>query len=144
MPEFEIHTDYTNGYRIKYPADWRPQTLSPDTMGFFAPQDNDADIFLENVNIGVEDTQLLLNQYVDVQVAQLKAAGSFQFISRENTYIAGLPAQKLEFNGQLGPSMQYGRLVMLPVQWLFAIVVKNCRAYVITYTAQQHMFETCM
>jgi hypothetical protein len=144
MPEFHNHTDFTNGYRINYPADWQRQALSPAIMGFFAPRENPADVFSENVNVGIVDTPIPLEQYIDLQVAQMQSIPGSRLISRSEISLSGLPAHKVEFSGQVGPIMLNGHVEMLPMQWLLAFVLKNKRVFIVTYTAEPRVYNKYM
>jgi hypothetical protein len=143
MKEFLTHTDFKNGYRIKYPAHWQKQALSPTMTGFFAPRESPADIFSENVNVGVEEASVTLDEQVDFQVTQMQA-GNLQLIGRSEKRLADLPAQALEFRGQLGPVMKHGRIEMVAMQWLQVYVLKDKRVYCLTYTAEPLAYDKYM
>ncbi len=144
MAEFQVHMDFTNKYRIKYPADWQRQALSPTTTGFFAARENPADVFSENVNVSWEETPVSLVEYVDFQVGQLKAISKFQLISRDEIRLAGHPAQQIEIRGEVGPIMAGGQMQMVPLQWLCVCVLKDKRAYCITYSAEPRAYDKYM
>src|SRR6266702_3947202 len=102
MNECISHTDFTNGYRIKYPGDWEKQALTPTLTVFLAPRESPSDVFRENVNVSAEEIAVTLSQHVDLQVNMMQSTGwNFQLTDRSDTQLAGLPAQTLEFNGRL-------------------------------------------
>ena len=141
MPAFLNHTDFTNGYRINYPADWQRQVLSPTIICFFAPRENPTDIFFENVNINVLEMSVPLQQLVDMQIAQIQSVPTSQMISRSAATIAGLAAEKIEFSGQLGPAMQNGQMQMLQMQWLSVFVPRDKKIFNFTYTAETRAYN---
>jgi len=135
MTQFNQHIDFMNGYRIDYPVDWQCRQISPTQMGFYAPPENSVDAFSENVTVGMEYTPQSLDQYIEFQVAQMQTIGGFQLISRNESYLANLPGQKLEFSGHMGPAM---------LQLLVAVILKNKLALIVTYTAQADAYNKYM
>ncbi len=142
MGEYLSHTDFVNGYRIKYPATWRKQSIAPTATGFFSSLEGPTDTFSDNVNVIVDETSLSLKDYVSTEIATMTAAGStLKLGKRDETTAAGLPAIKLEFTGELGPLMKGGHSVTLPMQWLQIYVLKGKRMYCLTYTAENHSYD---
>lgn len=142
MEKFLSHTDFTNGYRIKYPAAWRKQSLAPTATGFFSSLEGSADMFSDNVNVLVDQAEVTLDEYVKNQIAMMTAAGStLKLTKRTETRAAGLPAITLEFSGQLGPVMKEGQVVTLPMRWMQVYVLKDKRMYCVTYTAEPKSYD---
>jgi len=136
------HTDFANGYRISYPDTWQSQQLNPSVTGFFAPRESPADMFSENVTIAVDRVPMSISQLVDAQVIQMQnSGGAAQLISRTQPFVAGQPAELIEFRGHIGPVMPHGKPEMIPMQWLQVYVMNNGRTYCFTYTAEPHAYQ---
>lgn len=144
MNNFQIHTDFMNGYRLGFPPDWEKQPLAPNAMAFLAPRESSADIFRENVNISMHEIAVTLAQHVDLQVNLMGSAPGAQLrlLHRGDALVAGVPAQRLEFTGRLGPVMKPdGSAGFIPMQWLQVYALKGAKMYCFTYTAEDRAYQ---
>lgn len=144
MSDLLTHTDFTHKYRIKYPAAWTCNAISPTCTGFFSPRESPADPVAENVNVLVEEMPKSLEQWVEMQLAQMHAVPGFQVGGVADCMVANLPARQISFSGPFGPFMANGTLTTIPLQWLSTCVIKDGRGYSITYTAEPRAYDKFM
>jgi hypothetical protein len=145
VENYLLHTDFTWGFRIKYPSDWRKVAISPTTIGFFSPPESPNDIFQDNVMVVVDETIVSLSEYVDFQVNKLTSvAPTVQIGRRSRVTAANLPAEQVEVSGQMGPCFRGNRPEMIPIRILTVCVMKGKRVYTVTYTAEARAYEKFM
>jgi len=124
------------GIRIGYPSDWtKSEQFMGSVVAFLSPTESTSDIFRENLNVIVQDlsTQpMTLDEYTELSVSQIK-----QFFTDANitdssaTTLDGNPAHKVVYTGKQG---QYN------LKWMQVWVVKENKAYIISYTAEVNKY----
>jgi len=127
----------TDDYYIKYPEKW---TVVENDMGaaFFliAPKSNENDSFNENVNLIIQDltgTQIDLDGYVQLSENQIKSTIKEGTIIRSERLKSGSwEIQKIVYTGEINGF----KLKLIQQCW-----VRNSKAYVLTFTAEQTAFE---
>ena len=135
--EYLSYENIEHGIDALYPSDWE---FKEDIMGslvtFLSPQENEKDLFRENINITLEDLseyQIDLKQYNELSIQQLK-----QFITNieilSNTTYDGLDqdAYQITFTGKQG---------QLDLKWKSIIFLKDKKAYIITYSADIEHYD---
>lgn len=133
-------TSYENkayGIKINYPSDWARNEGSMGTVAMFlSPLESSSDTFRENVNIIVQDLSaqpMTLKEYTDLSLAQI---GEFvtdsNVISSTATVIDGNPANSIIYTGRQGQYI---------FKWMQAWAIKDNKAYVLTYTANEDTYN---
>ena len=106
-PEYLSYENTEHGIDVLYPSDWE---YKEDVMGslvtFLSPQENEKDLFRENINITLEDLseyQINLKQYNELSIQQLKQFITNIEILSNDTY-DGLDedAYQITFTGKQG------------------------------------------
>lgn len=136
--DFISYENSTYKIKIKYPNHWDKQE---DYMGtvvnFLAPREDKADKFMENVNLVVQDLSsqpMTLKQYTDLTLEQLKQLiTNSEVISSKDTAVGGVPGYKIICKGTQG---QYN------LKWLTVYTIKNNKAYVLTFTAEETQYSS--
>ncbi len=125
------------GLSMQYPKGWSTREEQKGAVvTFLAPIENDGgDKLRENVNVMVQDAQgMSLAQYTDYskkQLQQMVQAADLERIT--DTTLGGAPAKRIEYTGR---DNQGGTRKFLQV-W----TVKNGKAYLSTYTAEEEDFD---
>lgn len=137
-PAWATYSNSSLGISIQYPQDWtKVEGAAGTVVTFQSPQSSASDDFLENLNIVVEDLSsqpMTLSEYVELNVNMLKQyIPSYKLIDSSSTTLAGMPAQKLVYTGEL---QQYA------LKWMQIISIKNNVAYVISYTATESSYSS--
>ena len=131
----DLKTVKTSDYEISYPSDLRFDDSKTRNTEFiiYTEKENESDLFLENINLliqNVKEYKIDLNQYIKITEKQVKENGTLIESKRTNlnksevhvlTYEANFSGKNLKFH-------QY-------------ILVKNEKAYVLTYTAEIDKFD---
>ena len=95
MENYLLHTDFTWGYQIKYPADWQKLAISPTLFGFFSPAESPNDIFQDHVRVSIDETIVSLREYIDFEISKLPSvAPTLQIGGRSALTGANLPAEQ--------------------------------------------------
>ena len=101
MENYLLHTDFTWGYQIKYPADWQKLAISPTLFGFFSPAESPNDIFQDHVRVSIDETIVSLREYIDFEISKLPSvAPTLQIGGRSALTVANLPAEQFEMERQ--------------------------------------------
>lgn len=132
------HTD--SKYEISYPESWTKQQKG--TAAFFlSPQENEKDLFQENVNVMVQDLSsqpMTLEEYTDLTKQQIiQALGTSAIISLKDMDFAGQKAKEMIYNMPKNPMA--GRNFNLKLRQIW--FVKDSKAYLFTYTAEKNEYE---
>ncbi len=126
---FEVYRNSEYGISVQFPADWTKQDdVEGAIIKFFAPLQDAADTFSENLNIIEEDLgqRMTLDEYSQLSLEQLRKLGDIE-ISLSDATLSGLPAQEAFFTMNLqGMSMDFRQI------W----TVKDKRAYILTFTSE--------
>ena len=126
-------------FYIAHPADWvEDQSGKLGTSFFlFAPADNDTDPFRENVNLLIQDLKgknMDLDQFVTLSEDQISTHGmpNSELISSERISSSNDEYHKMIYTGdQSGEHLQFEAYC-----W-----VRNEKAYVLTFSAEQTTFK---
>lgn len=133
------YTNFVHGIRLEYPAAWKVE--EKDEQGsyivvFLSPREGEADLFLENLNIWIQQLppNVSLDQYMQVTLQQFQQA-HMQPPQTAKAQISGMPAYELVFTAPPAPgATSAGKCLQ------YALVL-NGKSYVITYTALLETFD---
>ncbi len=127
------------GVSVTYPENWSERNDIAGVLGIFlSPQEDAKDIFQENVNILSQDLTLNpaiqeLSSYTEFSQTQIESfLTEGKILSLEDVTLAGLPAKKMLYTSKQG---------QVTLQYLGVWMIKEKKAYVITYTALQSQFD---
>ena len=145
MENYLVHTDFSYGFRLKYPSDWRKLVLAPNEVCFLSPPESPTDIFQDNVVVNVGETNLSLREQVDSEMSQVPSVFP-NWASRQpyGVTVANLPAQRLQLAGQMGPGLRNNQPEMMLTQMTVVWVMKGKRIYRIEYTAEARVYAKFM
>lgn len=124
-------------FSIKYLKSWEKlENIVGASVAFRRPKENKADLFLENLNVVVEnlpEEKISLDQYNQAALKLLKKAlPSIQLVETSQTTLAGTPAvQNIYTYHDAGPNLRLMQVYTL----------SNNKAYVISYTATDEHFQ---
>lgn len=131
---FQIYNNTVYGINIKYLQDWQknanPDRITGNLVKFTAPKEDDADAYLENINLIVKDlpeNRRKLGQATEFYLNELKQSNPNIKISEQaNTKLANQPAYQIIYSfPEAG----------INIQRLQVWMVKNDRMYIFTYSA---------
>ncbi len=129
--QIQIYKSPLFDFEISYPEDWQVKEISGVTA-FISPLDGADDKFSENVNIVIEDIsayQMSAEQYAkEADKSWLAADGKLKIIDFSQVMLNGEEAYCTIAENDNLKFKQY-------------ILVKNNRAYVLTYTGQPDGFN---
>ena len=132
MQEKMLYENATYGFKIAYTDDWTVQEAEPNDMGlvvgFLAPGE-DIDNPLDYVTVQIEDLppeqKVTLDTYTRSVLNNLKSSyQDFQDLSEDDTIISGEAAHVIVYSVTLQQT---------PYQIMLAYVIKDNRAYVMSY-----------
>jgi hypothetical protein len=126
------HESPEHGISIKYPADWtKDEEVEGAAVVFFAPSEGASDVFLDNVNIIVQDLSgqpTTLDEFTESTLGQIEQnITDPNILDSSAATLAGNPAHKLIFTGKHGN---------YDLKWMEVWTIKNDKAYMISYTAE--------
>lgn len=134
--DYLIYYNSEYGIKIKYPPNWtKMEQVFGAIVVFMSPKENAFDNFQENLNIVAESlsTPITLEEYTDVAISQLKQIiTDINIVETESTTLAGNPAHKIVYTGRQGQYI---------LKWMQIWTIKNNKAYVITYTAEENTYS---
>lgn len=127
------------GFSIRYPGNWQMQTSENPQVALIlmSPQENDSDLFRENINLLVQDLNGLnmdLNSYTKLSESQISQALKKAKIDLSKRLFdpQGNEYHKLIYSGEQGGyHLKFEQLYRL----------HNNKAWVLTYTAVLDDFE---
>jgi serine/threonine-protein kinase len=130
------HTLSGENYSIQYPDIWKIDTSGKMGSAFIiiTPLEPETDKFRENINLVVQDlkTKTDLGQFTATSVKQINTyITKAKIISNQTMDTEAGTFQKLVYTGD------QGKFHLKFVQYCF---VKDNKAYVLTFTAEQHAF----
>jgi len=135
--QYVLYENAGYGFSIKYPKGWDVlEGNEGSIVGFLSPQEDDLDLFRENVNIAVEQLgprKVVLLEYAAVAIRQLRGVfkDDVKILVSEKAFFAGRAAHKLVYN-----LVSTYRLRIMHI-WVF----KKGSVYTVTYTADEGSFE---
>lgn len=135
MKNWQTYIDNVNHFQIKYPDKWKNK-LSNNIIIFLSPQENDEDIFLENVNLMLQDLSresMTLEKYTELTQKQvIDNFGVPAIISLKNTTISEQKTKEFIYD------MNYqDRNLKLKQFWF----IRDNTAYLFTYTAERSQYD---
>ena len=136
VKDFQIFQNPTQGFTVRYPHNWELVTqnyMNREINGFLAPMDDQNDLFRENMNVVIEtfQSQILLENYFQWNLEQLKKMSDIQFLENYNGTISGLPGKILVYTlSQNGKKLTFSQ----------AYIVHGNKACVLTFTAESDKY----
>ena len=137
---FKNYEDSTSGIKIKYPADWRKNDITDiftgDLVEFLAPAKNGNENFPPKLNIEVTElkTPISLPEYTQNKITEItRYLKNAKIHKSEPTIMANLPPVHTVVYSGKEKQMDVKRMAI----WL----LKNDRAYMITYTAEESQYD---
>lgn len=137
LTNWKIYRNEKYRFEIHYPSNWTRQeqepfgTLALIFVAFLSPQESASDMFLENINITVQDLSnqpMTLDEYTNLSINQMSQyITDFNIIDSSVTTLVGNPAHKIVYTGKEGQNN---------LKWMQIWTIKDNKAYVITYTAK--------
>ncbi len=137
--KFIRYSSYEDGYSISYPASWAIKEKSDGaSVIFLSAQESAFDIFMENVNVVVQDLSnnpRSLDSYTETAILQLQAVfqQNMEIIANESFYLSGQPAHKIVFTAKGDQA---------DLKFMNVWTIKGQKAYQITYAALIDKFDT--
>lgn len=128
----------TPEYSLQYPPGWEQKDGSAQGAQFmlFAPQENPADVFKENINLLIQNLKGMdmdLNAFVNVSETQIKTYFTDAKIER---------SVRLKKGEQEYHEIDYsGVYNSLSLHWVQRYWVVGERAFVLTFTSQPEAFQ---
>ncbi|HLD06206.1 MAG TPA: PsbP-related protein [Candidatus Nanoarchaeia archaeon] len=123
---------YTNpAFSIQYPSDWT-QGEEKGYIAFLSPMESSADLFRENINIGVVDMDPAnpptLDEITKSTISAIKTyIADINLVDSSETALSGYPAHKVIYTGKPEGTRDL-KLIQI---W----TLKDNKLYVITFTA---------
>jgi hypothetical protein len=142
ISDFLLYENPTIGIKMEYPANWvkieeEQQAFQyPNVVVFRPSQQNNSDMFIENLTISVESIaqNTTLDEYTDVTV-NLYSATNFDLVESDTTTtLAGNPAHKAIFEYRTKGEGNESKLLQI---W----TVKGSKAYRITFQADPERYS---
>ena len=133
----KLSTFSNERFTIKYPAEWQfdDSGMMGTSFVIFSPQENDEDLFRENVNLIDQDLSAYnfdLDRFVELSLSQLEMMiTNYDLVSNKRMDTTP-PFHKLVYNG-----MQ-GQFYLTYVQYAWVL---DSRAYILTFTVEQSQFS---
>ncbi|WP_138499092.1 serine/threonine-protein kinase [Nostoc sp. PA-18-2419] len=136
IPRNQSLLDYNNipyGINIKYPTNWQktgtPDHITGNVVKFISPKENNTDIYLENVNLIVEElpeNHQELEQFTKFFLDEIQQSYPNSKISEKGkTQLANQPAYQVSYTLE-----EEG----INIKRLQVWTIKNNKAYIMTYT----------
>jgi hypothetical protein len=124
-------------YSIKYPNDWRLETSNNTTFTLGAPSDGEGDAFVENIHfVSYPVTGYLPKDYAQYSKTTLpQKIKGFKVVEEKQVKQGGKTGYYMIFKGKQNNQA---------LKWKQYYFIKNGTAYVLTFTAQETMFNTYM
>lgn len=121
-------------YSIKYPDDWRLEESSNTSFTLGSPSDGDGDAFVENINfVSYPVTGYLPKDYAQYSKTTLpQKIKNFKVVEEKEVKQGGKAGYYMIFKGKQNNQA---------LKWKQYYFFKNGMAYVVTFTAQETMFN---
>ena len=129
--EWSTYRSTLFNFDISYPQDWSVKEIS-GIVAFLSPMEGPDDLFAENVNVVVED----ISNYQFTTEEYAKAADAYWI-----TTDASLHIQDFQKTSLCGEDAFYTIVSGAGLRYKQYKLVVQSRAYILTYTAQEHAFE---
>ncbi|MFN6516389.1 MAG: protein kinase domain-containing protein [Nostoc sp. CreGUA01] len=130
----EDYNDTVYGISIKYPANWEktgtPDRITGNVVKFTSPKETETDSYLENVNLIIQDlpeNRTELEQFTNFYVDEIQQSdANTKILEQGQTQLRNQPAYQV-----ISTLEEEG----VKIQRLQVWMVKNNKAYIMTYTA---------
>ena len=137
IEEFLIYQNPTDGIKMKYPKTWIKQEIGTfgDVAKFLSPLKSGSNTFQAQVTIEMENLKqpILLAEYTNSKVNEItQYLTNARIHVSHSTKLANQPAHEVVYSGK---QEQYS--VKRRAVWL----LKNNKAYIITYTADESQYD---
>ncbi len=137
IEEFLIYQNPTDGIKMKYPKTWRKQEIGTfgDVAKFLSPLKSGSNTFQAQVTIEMENLKqpISLAEYTNSKVNEItQYLTNARIHDSRSTTLANQPAHEVVYSGK---QEQYS--VKRRAVWL----LKNNKAYIITYTADESQYD---
>ncbi len=132
IPRFELYDNPQARLKIKYPKSWtvNDKLGQGAVVAFLSPKQSDLDVFLDNVNIVVQDLSrnpMTIEQYNTLAIQQLTSVfNNLTILESHPVLWAGHAGHKLVYFAK-GP--------MTDLKVMHVWMIDNNKAYQFTYTA---------
>jgi serine/threonine-protein kinase len=136
---WNTYTDSNLGFEIKYPKDLEKSDEALGVAVLFNLPKEAEDKFIGSVNVVVQDLSekpMTLEQYTELSLNIIKNKGG-KIIESGNTTLAGSPAYKVVQTNKCTTSQCNG----LNLEWMHIWTIKNNKAYLITYAAEEQKYQ---
>ena len=137
IEDFKIFEDSSHKFSVSYPSQWELVTQNYQNQvikGFLAPIDSQNDHFRENLNVIVETYQspILLNDYYQWNINQLKSFPDIQFLGNYDGFVSGVPSKILIYSrSQGGINLTFSQVFF----------VQENTGYILTFTAESDRYQ---
>lgn len=137
MRGFNTWTNDQYGISIQYPVQWQPTKSSEGALVvFLSPKQGVYDLFLENVNVAVQDlseTPMLLEEFTKIAKSQLNAVlTNVEIVEQEDVVIDYKRGHRITFLAKDDQDMR------VTIIWF----MDGNLAYTLTYMALDSDYET--
>ena len=133
---FSRHTNNEEWFAVVYPTDWESNEGFGVSAMFLSLQESEEDAFRENFSVVTEElpTPMSVSDYYDASLVHLESLiPEFNELSKTETTIAGIDALEIMYQGtQDGVVLQRNQVFL----------VKDTKAYIMTYTATEDTYES--
>ena len=135
---FKNYHNERTGFSIKYPVDWaQEETGIGNSVIFLSAQENELDIFRENVSVVVQDLSgnpMALKEYSELAIHQMEVVFKENLIIlvSEPAFFGKRKGYKFEFLGK-GPDAE--------LHYLIYWTIRGMTAYQVTYTAISSKYD---
>ncbi|MFW6035768.1 MAG: PsbP-related protein [Halothermotrichaceae bacterium] len=135
--DFESYQNDKYGFRIDYPGNWELKEDSFDSViSIISEREDENDNVSENINVVVQDlsTQpMSLKEYTELSIDQINnVIENGEVLENEFITFAENEGVKIIYKGELED---------LKLKWLVKYLIKNNKAYLVTYTAAEDKFD---
>ncbi len=125
-----------SAYRIKYPKEWSKQEFMDTGVIFTSPKENTSDNFRENLHIIVQDLSsnpVTLDEYTNESIEKiLESVPNVNILKSEKTIVSSNPAYMVIYTGN---QEDYH------LKWMQIWTLKENKAFIITYTAEEESYD---
>ncbi|MDZ8079737.1 MAG: protein kinase [Nostoc sp. DcaGUA01] len=131
---FEAYNNAIYGITIKYPSNWEktgtPDRITGNVVKFISPKETETDSYLENINLIIQDlpeNRRELEQFTNFYLDEVQQSdANIKILEQGKTQLTNRPAYQVIYTLE-----EEG----VKIQRLQVWMVKNNKAYIMTYTA---------
>ena len=135
--KFNVYTDSNYGFKIKYPQSWIKKAAEEGSVvSFVSPQEREADLFQENVNITVQDLSahpMILKEFTTLAIKQLTGMfNNVEILESQSALLSNKVGHKIVYLAKV----EYNLEIKIMQTW----VISPPNAYILTYSADNDHF----